>query len=699
MRRLSLLLLPLLVLACSKEQAGTSLVINYTPGFQKGCFRVVVQDAANDTLKDDKTVSPNAAREGEGGGSFVKVGVLQKTGWSKEVNVTVTAHEYSCETDDSGTPIRKLVGTKSVKLTLPDEGAHGESEVSFETPDEDHDGFLPADKGGTDCDDKDGMRNPAQAEICDDKDNNCAGTVADEDLDLVDMFHDRDEDGFGGEATRHCVPVSSLRKYSTKGGDCNDSDPSVAPDKEELCDGIDNNCASIGGVAVDETFSTKNQSCASGCGTMACALDGRSVQCSAPLPAIYYLDKDRDGEGTATVIQTVNPMVVCQGGNPPAQPDYVLEKQGDCDDADPAAKPGLTEVCDAIDNNCDGIVDNAAEICGGTLKDVVNHHVTSGDPDWRTVSVGPGGYPVWVAGLGGKLAMRRTASDKFESFSYESSPGPTPSDGSLPIHLNNCGSTNWTVSWVNSKGMVFLGGELGALAFHSGTTSYTCQLGGVPHNANLTGMIGFESGGVNTLYITDTEGRLIKWVVGGTPAFTTVHDSNYNYYGLHGLSENFLLVSGGVTSGDAGQAFQSYTNGNGNPSSLHATLPDNGSGTANAVWMGTATKACAVGDGGLAWRWDEPATWRKAEASGTAVDFSSVVMRYDAQNPLNDQCYIVDKGSNGKLRRLTPYGWAKPLDLLPSNRANVPLRDIAITATGDLWIVGDDGRVFHYPEQ
>ncbi|WP_174468909.1 hypothetical protein [Myxococcus sp. CA039A] len=213
---------------------------------------------------------------------------------------------------------------------------------------------------------------------------------------------------------------------------------------------------------------------------------------------------------------------------------------------------------------------------------------------------------------------------------------------------------------------------------------------------------------MTTVYLSDTEGRLYRWVVGasGNP-FTELNDSSLNSYGLHALREDFMLAVGSSTgAGVDRQRFVSYsvttgTTPTGTPTG-HTSNPTNVDGKATAVWMGGANKACAVGEAGAVWRWDGATTWDKTDAP-SPFDFTSVVMRYDTQNPqnpLNEQCYMVDKrtgGTGGKLHRLSPYGWAKGPDLTGS-LANVPLNDIAITAAGDLWIVGDDGRVFHYPE-
>jgi len=733
-------------------------MVDYSPSFKAGCIAMQAQDEADLANVADLQTFTNLANTAPP----VLLKGLRRGNSGTRVRVIITAHEQTC----AGKEVDRVVlaadlsgeGKKeplTATLNTPDEDGDGYVAI------------LGNGKGGTDCDDSGPnaqLRFPINPEVCDSVDNNCVG-VADEGLPVMTIFRDGDQDGVGGTQVQGCMPANGYSTvggdcdddnpnntpgktelcdgldnncnaipddgidknwYLDNDGDgvprgltvtvqcgspgpqymkypsgppfdCDDADDRRAPNKPELCDGIDNNCASNNGVEIDENFPTKGSSCAQDCGTIQCAQDGASLQCSAPEPDSYYLDRDGDGDGDIAAQAVAR----CQGQQP--DPGYVRNNHGDCDDVDPAARSGLAEVCDAVDNNCDGVVDNAALSCGGTLKDVADYHLSSADQDWRTVSVAPGGHPVWVAGVGGKLAMRRRAGATFESFSPGDPTNPAPADGSLPLHPNNCGSSDWSVSWVNSAGVVFLGGPNGLLAIHTGATDYTCVPGGAPTTSHITGMVGFESGGMTTIYLTDNSGRLIRWNVGSTPSFTQLNDNNLNYYGIHGLEENFLLVAGGRT-GPEQQRFVSYTGVSSGTTAFptaHTANPNNVGGIANSVWMGTASNACAVGDGGAVWRWDGATTWNKVDAAaGVTVDFSSVVMRYNAQdtaNPLNRQCYMVDESAAGKLRRLTPFGWAKGPDL-PLPRADKPLRDIAITATGELWIVGDDGRVFHYPE-
>ncbi len=61
----------------------------------------------------------------------------------------------------------------------------------------------------------------------------------------------------------------------------------------------------------------------------------------------YYLDADNDGFGDPLVSLGICDLSVPEG--------YVLNKN-DCDDSDYMVKPGAEEICNAVDDNCDGVL-------------------------------------------------------------------------------------------------------------------------------------------------------------------------------------------------------------------------------------------------------------------------------------------------------------------------------------------------------
>ena len=151
---------------------------------------------------------------------------------------------------------------------------------AIECHDHDGDGFGAGElcRGDLDCDDGDDNVYPGSTEICDGKDNDCAGGVPGSEEET--RYADTDGDGFGNAAQSMNVCVAPPH-YVADSTDCNDLDPAVYPGAYDIPgDGIDNDC--IGGDAqpppicvVGEVLSQDRTTC------LTC--DTTSMLASAPL--------------------------------------------------------------------------------------------------------------------------------------------------------------------------------------------------------------------------------------------------------------------------------------------------------------------------------------------------------------------------------------------------------------------------------
>jgi hypothetical protein len=93
--------------------------------------------------------------------------------------------------------------------------------------------------------------NPDATEVCDVVDNDCDGSVDEDDAaDARTYYLDSDGDGYGDDETTtvSCWPPIG---YADVSGDCDDGLTEVNPGMEEICDdGLDNNCDSLPGECV-----------------------------------------------------------------------------------------------------------------------------------------------------------------------------------------------------------------------------------------------------------------------------------------------------------------------------------------------------------------------------------------------------------------------------------------------------------------
>jgi len=225
-----------------------------------------------------------------------------------------------------------------------------------------------------DCNDANSLVHPVGNELCDGVDNDCDG--------VLDEGCDVDGDGYC-----NVVPILWGDSFPcvSEQVDCNDDEPLVHPQAAEACDGMDNDCNGVPdeGCDMDGDGYCGQPAVAWGAGKVC---EHGELDCDDDEPTVHpgaedgcnardddcngLVDDgcDLDGDGYCPGVMP-EPLAGCADlAGPPAylcvmgfMKKHCPKGFSDCNDNEASVNPGVAEICDNLDNDCDGVVDGGLD--------------------------------------------------------------------------------------------------------------------------------------------------------------------------------------------------------------------------------------------------------------------------------------------------------------------------------------------------